>query len=100
VLFTNWVETGNGRTRTFKLLDPAWLDQTQQETDFASGLEGWSIFGSKGVELVGNPQKPDAHVLSIRKADPAWPAAAVWNFPVGDKGTLMLRIMMQKDFRG
>jgi hypothetical protein len=100
VLFTNWVETENGRIRTFKLVDPEWLCQTRQETDFSHGLDEWSIFGSKGVELQADQENPSEHLLSLRKADPQWPAAAVWNFPIGSKGTLKLRVMMREGFKG
>jgi BNR repeat-like domain len=100
VLFTNWVETQNGRVRPFKLLDPAWLYQTRQETDFASGLDDWSIFGSKGVELQPDPSKANGQVLSIRKADTEWPASAVWNFPVGSTGTLKIKLMLRDGFGG
>jgi len=39
-------------------------------------------------------------VLAIRKADADWPAAAVWNFPVGGKGALKLSLMLKPGFRG
>ena len=100
ILMTNWVEAENGRVRTFKSIDPLWLYQTKQETDFSSGLDDWSIFGSKGVELIADPQNQNARVLSIRKVDPAWPAAAVWNFPMSCKGTLKIRLMLREGFGG
>lgn len=100
VLFTNWVETQNGRVRPFKLLDPAWLLQTRQETDFSSRLDDWSTFGSKGVELQPDPFNANAQVLSIRKADAQWPAAAVWNFPIGSVGTLKMKLMLRDGFGG
>ena len=100
VLFTNWVETQNGRVRPFKLLDPAWLYQTRQETDFTSGLDDWSIFGSKGVELQPDPSNANGQVLSIRKADAQWPASAVWNFPIGSTGTLKIKLMLRDGFGG
>jgi hypothetical protein len=44
---------------------------------------------------------PDTgHVLSIRKADADWPAAVVWNFPVGGKGALKLSLMLKPGFHG
>ena len=75
VLFSNWVEEGN--IRRFKLLDPAWLYETRQECDFSNGLDDWSVFGSKGVELQPHPEKSGANVLAIRKADVSagWAAA-------------------------
>ena len=42
-------------TLRFRLLDPAWLLQTRQECDFSNGLEDWSTFGSKGVEIIPDP---------------------------------------------
>ncbi len=100
VLFTNWVEPDCGQTRTFKLLDPNWLLQTHQETDFSNGLDDWSTFGTKGVEWRQNPDNKDAHVLSVQRADTAWPAAAIFNFPMGSKGTLKIRLQIRSGFQG
>ena len=97
VLFSNWVQTGN--VRTFTLFDPAWLLETRQETDFSRGIDDWTTFGSKGVDIDVAPGS-SGQVLSIRKADADWPAAAVWNFPVGGKGTLKLSLMLKPGFRG
>jgi hypothetical protein len=100
VLMTNWVETQNGRVRPFKLLDPAWLCQTRQESDFAAWIDDWSIFGSKGVNLQPDPSNANAQVLSIRKADADWPSSAVWNFPIGSTGTLKMKVMLRDGFGG
>lgn len=82
------------------LLDPAWLEQTSQRTDFSAGVDDWSIFGVHGVELVPDPNKPGAQVLSVRKTDAGWPASAVWNFPMGVSGHLRLRLMLKPGFGG
>ena len=97
VLFTNWVEEGN--VRTFTLFNPSWLKATHQETDFSNGIDDWTTFGSKGVEVENAPDG-DGHVLQIRKADATWPGAAVWNFPVGGNGTLKLSLMLKPGFHG
>jgi hypothetical protein len=98
VLFSNWVQTG--RDRTFRLLDPAWVLETQQATDFSQGLDDWSIYGCQGVELQSDVQRPDAKVLAVRKAQMDWPAGAVWNFPAGSQGQLKLEIMRRRQFGG
>jgi hypothetical protein len=100
VLFTNWVEPDCGKTRTFKLFDPRWLLQTKQETDFSSGIEDWSFFGSRGVELKTDGENGSSKALEIRKAEATWPAAAEWNFPLGARGTLDLRMKLQAGFNG
>ena len=98
VLFTNWVQTG--RVRSFTLFDPSWLYETSQETDFSKEIDEWTVFGSKGVDLQSAPDGMTGRVLAIHKADPDWPAAAVWNFPVGAKGTLRLSLMLKAGFQG
>ena len=98
VLFSNWVESG--RDRTFRLLDPLWLNETKQSSDFSRGLEDWSTFGSKGVELEPDPEDGNVKALSIRKAEESWPAGAVWNFPIGHEGQLTMRIRLRKGFGG
>jgi len=98
VLFSNWVEQGN--IRRFRLVDPAWLLETRQESDFSDGLEEWSVFGSKGVELQPDSEKSGAKLLALRKADPEWPAGAVWNFPSGAQGSLRLELKLRSGFGG
>ena len=98
VLFSNWVQSG--RDRTFRLLDPEWICQTRQKCDFSRGLDDWSIFGSRGVELQSDPQEPASRVMALRKADRDWPAAAVWNFPIGAKGRLKMQVMLRPGFGG
>lgn len=98
VLFTNWVETGP--ERDFRLLDPAWVMETRRADDFSHGLDGWSVYGSKGVELTADPLRAGANVLAIRKADPDWPAGAVWNYPIGSRGRLRMEIMLRPGFGG
>jgi predicted neuraminidase len=97
VIFT----TGQGEGRRVNvLLDPAWLYETTQRDDFSAGLDEWSVFGTKGVELVSHPHKVGARVLHVRKADADWSAAAVRNFPIGAKGKLRLRLMLKPGFDG
>jgi hypothetical protein len=81
-------------------IDPAWLYETSRADDFQHGLEEWSVFGVKGVELVPHPQRPDRQVLALRKSEPDWPAAAVWNFPADAKGQLRLRLRLKPGFAG
>lgn len=99
VLFTLWVDTSR-TDRSLTLLDPAWLDETVQKDDFSGGLEQWSVFGTKGVELATHPEKSGAKVLQIRKTHFDWPAAAVWNFPAGAKGRVRLKIHVKPGFAG
>jgi len=82
------------------LLDPRWLYATSQHADFSTGLDEWSTFGTRGVEIVPHPQRSGARVLSLRKPEADWPAAAVWNFPAGGKGSLSLRLLLKPGFRG
>jgi hypothetical protein len=51
-------------------------------------LEDWSVYGTKGVELVDTPYC----ALSIQRVDDDFPAAAVWNFPMGYYGKLEIEI--------
>jgi hypothetical protein len=98
VLFSNWVQTG--RERSFRLLDPAWVLENQQSTDFSQGLDDWSVYGTQGVELQSDPHKPGANALAVRKAQLDWPAGAVWNFPIGSQGRLKLELMVRRKFAG
>lgn len=98
VLFSNWVEEGT--VRNFRLLDPRWIYETRQSADFSNGIEDWSVFGSKGVELESDSSDPRTKVLSVRKANTSWPAGAVWNFPIGARGRLTMQLMLRPGFGG
>ena len=99
VLFTMWVYTG--KTRSIHVFDPKWLDETSDSDDFSQGLERWSVFGTRGAELVSNPDGSSRRVLSVKRASTDWPAgAAVWNFPAGDSGRVKLRLRLKPGFQG
>ena len=93
--------TGQGKGRiAIVVVDPDWLYETRQETDFHDGLEEWSIFGCKGVELQPHPDEPEAQVLSIARVEEEWPATAVWNFPAGARGQVRVDLCLQEGFGG
>jgi len=98
VVFSTWVQTGTPRY-VFRL-DPRWLEETLQKTNFAEGIDDWSVFGTRGVELTSVPQNASARALAIRRADAAWSSAAVWNFPAGRSGRLRMRLMLRAGFGG
>jgi hypothetical protein len=80
--------------------NPQWLYESSQNTDFASGAESWSSFGTKGVEIVPHQDKTGAQVLHITRPEADWPSAAAWNFPNGLKGRLEIRLKLQPGFGG
>jgi hypothetical protein len=80
--------------------DPEWLYETDQRTDFSDGLNDWSYFGTKGVALAPNPRKRGAPALQLRKTEADWPAAAVWNFPMGKTGRLRVKLLLNPGFAG
>jgi hypothetical protein len=98
VIYSMWVQSGDGRS--LETFDPSWLDQTEHDDDFSGGLDAWSIFGTRGVELSHHPEDERTKVLALRRADVDWPSAAVWNFPSGPRGSLTMRVMRQRGFAG
>jgi hypothetical protein len=86
--------TGQGQSTGVFVLDPAWLDAREQSDEFASGLETWSAYGTKGTELVPHPEKPGAKALRIARVDRDFPAGAVWNFPNGLRGKVRVRMQI------
>lgn len=81
-------------------LTPDWLLETSRSADLGKGLEEWSTFGTRGVEVTDHPDRPGQKVLRLRKPDREWPAGAVWNFPSGTRGSLRLRLRVQPGFSG
>lgn len=98
VVYSMWVETGQGRS--VQSFDPNWLLETEAADDFSRGLNGWSVFGTRGVEVVSHEGSADGKVLSVRRSDPDWPCGAVWNFPSGAAGSLKLRVQIDPQLSG
>jgi len=94
------LSTGPGGGTYILHVDPEWLYETVQRTDFSSGLEGWSTHGTKGIEVIPHPDKAGAKVLQIRKTEADWPAGAVWNFPSGKKGCVRMKVLLRPRFGG
>ena len=106
------VSSGQGGRRALMWVDPAWLYKTRQSNDFSSGLDEWhcyKFFGeaegwwrdrTQGATLVDHPDKPGAKALHVRRPDDKNPDGAVWNFPMGRRGTLALRVKLAKDSAG
>ena len=93
--------TGQGKGRIAVVrFDPEWLNETHQREDFSAGLDEWSTFGTKGVELVPHPDDSEAKTLWIHKIDADWPAAAVRNFPLGVRGCLRIRVLFKEGCAG
>ncbi|MEX2171761.1 MAG: sialidase family protein [Pirellulales bacterium] len=95
VLFSLWVETGEGRS--LWRLDPAWLQVTSAGEDFSTDLAEWSTFGTRGVSVTSHPDTGQPKVLSLTKQNAEWPTTAVWNFPQGSQGSLRTRVFLAKD---
>ena len=92
--------TGQGAGRVqVVVLEPDWLYETRQEDRFACGLPSWSHFGCRGVETRQHPTGQES-VLSLRRVDPEWPAAAVWNFPHGTRGRVVLDLLVEPGAAG
>jgi hypothetical protein len=102
---------GGGR-RNFVRVDPEWLTATRAEESFTGGLDAWHVwkpFGpaqgywrdrTVGPVLVDHPTRPRAKALHIRRPDENDPDGAVWNFPLGWKGELSLRLRLNEGFAG
>lgn len=98
IIYTMWVESGEGRS--VQAFDPEWLLQTEDSDDFANGLDRWSVFGTKGVEITEHQGSADGKVLAVHRVDNEWPATAVWNFPAGASGSIKLRLLAEPQFGG
>ncbi|NUQ61268.1 MAG: exo-alpha-sialidase [Pirellulales bacterium] len=105
--------TGQGQGRRKCLLvDPNWLEETHARDDFSGGLEGWCVFKAfgpavywwrdrvQGPCLVDHPAKPGARALHVRRPDDKDGDGAVWNFPLGRRGKLAVRLSLATGFGG
>ena len=102
---------GRGR-RNFVKIDPNWLTATHHEDDFSHGLDAWHVFKpfgpatgywrdrTVGPQLVEHPTGTGAKAMHVRRPDERDPDGATWNFPLGWKGKLSVRLMLNAGFAG
>ncbi|MCD6200418.1 MAG: exo-alpha-sialidase [Bacteroidales bacterium] len=101
ILVSGQGEEGGGRV--IFLVDPSWLYETSQQDDFSKGLEKWCCYTftkltkkpwrTLGPELLEDPEATGGKVLHIRKKFANIPGdGAVWNFPMGRRGYVKIRL--------
>ncbi|MCK5820403.1 MAG: exo-alpha-sialidase [Bacteroidales bacterium] len=108
--------------RSFLLVDPDWIYQKTRSEDFSQGLINWSrqkiiirpavyqrlyhhnYERKEGAVLATHPDLPLEKVLHIRRpADTtvfSQRDGAVWNFPAGSQGEIIIELYLRKGFRG
>ncbi|GAB5561478.1 MAG: hypothetical protein SynsKO_31250 [Synoicihabitans sp.] len=103
--------------RVLLIFNPDWLDETQRIEDFGGDLEGWSVhqyiasavghrrYNRKvGPAIVADASAVNGKALHLnRTADPKLLVendGAVWNFPAGQRGTLMTRVKLPAGSQG
>jgi hypothetical protein len=106
------VLAGQGRAGATLLFDPDWLEETHHASDFSDGVMTWSVFKhfgpakrwwrdrAQGAVVINHPDAPDAKVLHLRRPDEKPGDGGVWNFPMGRKGDLRMRVKFQAGFQG
>ncbi len=106
------VAVGHAPGRVILSIDPDWLLEKERFDDFSQGLDQWSVFTpfgevvswwrdrAQGPQLVDHPEKPGAKVLELRKRDEKDADGAVWNFPAGKSGELLLRMKLASNHGG
>lgn len=106
------VMAGQGRSGATFHFDPDWLLETHAQDDFSNGLDGWSVFKhfgpaqgwwrdrTQGATLIDHPEEAGKQILHIRRTDDKPGDGAVWNFPMGQRGKLTMRLKLQESFDG
>jgi lysophospholipase L1-like esterase len=106
------VMAGQGRSGATVLFDPDWLLESRHADDFSKGLDSWSVFKHfgkperwwrdrvQGAELVDHPDRVGTKVLHVRRPDAKPGDGAMWNFPMGSRGELTVRVRLQEGFQG
>lgn len=106
------IVSGQGGRRALFYVDPKWLLETSASDDFSRGVDDWCVFTQfgkaagwwrnrkQGAELIAHPNRADAKVLQLNRADDTDPDGAVWNFPSGRQGALSIRLMLRSGSTG
>lgn len=103
--------------RSMFVFNPDWLLETKRSSDFANGLDDWSVHGYfKGIRghcsfnryesssLIPHPDDAKRKVLRINttsRQDAIFPrGGATWNFPAGHAGFVEARVRLSSKFGG
>jgi hypothetical protein len=95
--------SGQAEERAIVCFDPDWLEQTSAYDNFSNGLAQWTLFGvDSTIRLTTNGPRKSEHALLVRKTDANKKSGseAVWNFPMTQKGKLVLEITRYKGSKG
>ena len=76
-----------------------WLKRKRVVERFDAGLDQWVTMGCQGVDLMPHPDRPEQHVLRVRKPLADVPSAASFNFPFAVRGQLRMRVKLQTEDR-
>jgi MYXO-CTERM domain-containing protein len=105
------VMTGQGAAAALVYVDPNWLYETSRSSDFSNDLDDWTAFTGVGPavgffqdrvigpEVIAHPTEAGKKVLRLNNPDPGNQAGdgATWNFPMGTKGRVTVRMMITAD---
>lgn len=107
------VITGQGKGRRNVIrFDPDWLLATSHGDDFSNGLDAWHVFKpfgpatgfwrdrTVGPVIVDDSKATGGKALHLRRPNDRDADGASWNFPLGWKGTLAVRLKPQGGFGG
>lgn len=90
---------GEGR-RAIMVFDPDWLLEQSQSDEFSEADSQWTGYEAQGMQVIGHPARSGANVMLLSKPKAEAPAGAVWNFPMGRRGKLEMRVMPRDGFQG
>jgi len=102
------VMTGQGPAAAMIHFNPDWLYEKTRYSDFSNGLDGWSAFTSVGPasgfwrdrvigpEVIAHPDEAGEFVLRLNNPNPLSRDGdgAVWNFTMGTRGRVALRMLI------
>ena len=108
-----FVAAGQGtKLRVMLAVDPNWIEASKRADDFADGLTNWSVFKPfgpaqgwwrdrvQGCALMAHPTKPGKKVLHLGKPDEKDADGAMWNFPAGRAGTVVISFQVNPGYQG
>jgi hypothetical protein len=79
-------------------VDPRWLLETGAREDFSQGSARLQLAATSGVEIQPGPEGKPALRITKPRADIA--SGVCWNFPFGKKGSVKIRLRIERGFAG
>ncbi|HBE41287.1 MAG TPA: hypothetical protein DDW27_08805 [Bacteroidales bacterium] len=95
--------SGQAEERAVVMFDPDWLQKTSARDNFKEGLVQWTLFGADtatGISPLPSGEKGSALLITKSVSNRNHDTEVIWNFPMSQKGILVINVLRNRGSKG